>query len=404
MSDPAPGHHPIARVVCHSLLMIVGLATAFSVGSGDRQAAARDLPQDYASARAWLDGASAYQPLSELFDRYGFPPPAPDVMVRYNPHPPAAILLTVPFALTRFETAARLVVWTQLIALAFTWVLCYELFRPRIPEWTWATAGGLFGFWAPVWQGLAWGQPVGLLALATLGIWWLARSERAIGFGVLLAATILVRPFVAILIVLACGWSARQQSRAAIGLLGGGLIPFAALQIWPWEWYRVASYAGGYVSGCGSIPGVLNVGATGGMVCFVLAIGIFALLRWYGLPLDTTASLAAVAAMLAYPLAWFQYDTCLLPVIAWVVTRITMTGKRSALWALTAYLLLRTIPDLMPTPNGEGFAEVLARHKNWIQVIARGILLGAVVAVAPRPTTGESMPRQTPTQPTSGTT
>src|SRR5580704_2612942 len=138
MFDPALGPHPIERVVCHSLLMIAGLAIAFTLGSGDRRAAARDLRQDYTSARAWLDGDSAYRPLSELFDRYGFPPAAPDVMVLYNPHPPAAILLTVPFALTRFETAAQLVVWTQLVALAFTWVLCYELFRPRIPEWAWA--------------------------------------------------------------------------------------------------------------------------------------------------------------------------------------------------------------------------------------------------------------------------
>lgn len=380
MHDPALSSYSLARLIGYSFLTTVGLAITFILGSGDGRAAARDLPQDYVSARAWLDGDSAYRPLSELYDRYGFPPAADDVMVRYNPHPPVAILLTVPVALASYANAIQLVLWTQLIALALTWMLSYELFHPSVSAWIWSLAGGAFGFWAPVWQGLAWGQPVGFLALATLGIWWLARSERALLFGILLAATILVRPFVATLVVLACGWTLQQQIRAAIGMLVGGLIPFATLQIWPWEWYRLASDASGYVAGCGSIPGVLNIGATGGMACFVLAIGILALLRWKGLPLDSTASLAGVTAMLVYPLAWFQYDTCLLPVVAWIVTRIIATGNRAALWGLTTYVLLRSIPDLMPTPNGTGFVELLAHYKNWIQVIARGILLGTVIA------------------------
>jgi hypothetical protein len=372
------------------------LVVAFILITGDRRVAGRDLPQDYVSARAWLDGDSAYLPLTELYDRYGFPPAESDVKVRYNPHPPVAILLTIPFAVTRFEIAVRLVVWTQVVALAFTWVLSYELFRPRVSGWVWALAGGAFGFWAPVWQGLAWGQPIGFLALSTLGIWWLAQSERAVGFGILLATAILVRPFVATLVVLACGWSIRRQCRTAIALIVGGLSPFIALLIWPWEWYRVASYASGYVSECGSIPGVLHIGATGGMICFLLAIIVLALLGRYRLSLDSTASLAAVVALLVYPLAWFQYDACLLPAIAWVMARITATGNRSAFWALSAYLLLRTIPDLMPTVNGTGFVEILARHKDWIQVLARGILLGAVVAVATRPRSDELTMRRSP--------
>ena len=168
------------------------------------------------------------------------PAAAAEVMVRYNPHPPVAILLTIPMATARFEVAVQLIVWTQLVALALTWVLCFELVVARILGWAWAAAGSAFGFWAPVWQGLAWGQPIGFLALTTLGIWWLARSERAVGFGILLATTILVRPFVATLVVLASGWTIRQQCRATIGLLMGGLIPLWRTSDGSWDRYRVA--------------------------------------------------------------------------------------------------------------------------------------------------------------------
>jgi hypothetical protein len=106
--------------------------------------------------------------------------------------------------------------------------------------------------------------------------------------------------------------------------------------------------------------------------------------RRSGLPSDATAAISAVASLLIYPLAWFQYDTCLLPVIAWVIARIAVTEKRSALWILVAYVLLRAIPDVMPTPNGEGIVDLLARYKNWIQVIARGLLFAAVIVVTPK--------------------
>jgi hypothetical protein len=363
----------------HTLATFAVLACASYWVSHGRKVPVSDLPQDYASARAWLDGDSAYRPLGELLVRYGFPPPDPAVMVKTNPHPPVAILLTVPYAFTDFEAALEWVRWTQLVAIALTWALCYQMFRPPIPGWLWAVAGGAFGLWAPVWQGLAWGQPVGLLALATILIWLLARAEKPFAFGLLLAAATLIRPFVAINVVLACGWSARQQAKAVAGLLVGGLLPFALLGIWPWEWYRLASDAGGYVAGCGSLPGVLHLGATGGQVLYALATVVLAWLRWRGLGADETAALAAVAAMLAYPLAWFQYDTSLIPVVAWVAAGVAVSGNRVALWGLVLYLLLRTVPDLIPT-GGSGLVELLARGKNELQVLARAILLGAVVA------------------------
>ena len=135
----------------------------------------------------------------------------------------------------------------------------------------------------------------------------------------------------------------RQQAKALAGLLVGGLVPFALLGIWPWEWYRLASDAGGYVSGCGSLPGVFHLGAGGGQLLYALAAAVLAWLRWRGLGVDETAALASVTAMLAYPLAWFQYDTSLIPVVAWVAAGVAVTGNRVALWGLVLYLLMRTV-------------------------------------------------------------
>lgn len=217
----------------------------------------------------------------------------------------------------------------------------------------------------------------------------MARGERAFAFGLLLAACVLVRPFVAMLIVPACSWPRRRQLRTICGLLVGGILPFAIFGIWPWEWYQKASHAQGYVTACGSIPGVLNLGARAGIIFFGIATLIVTVLRRKGLPTDATCALASIVAMLTYPLAWYQYDSCLLPVVAWVVARITTTENRLALWTLSAYLLLRALPALVNSPGGEGVIEWIARHQNWIQVIARGLFLGAVIAVIPKRSGGE---------------
>jgi hypothetical protein len=317
-----------------------------------------------------------------LYVRYGIAHD-PERITQSNPHPPVAILFTVPYAFADYDKALAWLRWTQITAIALTWALCYRMFQPPVPAVAWSVAGGAFGLWAPVWEGLAWGQPVGLLALLTVSIWALARAEKPLAFGLVLGIATLVRPFVAIHIILACRWSVRQQGRMMAGLLGGGLIPFALLGTWPWNWYHSASVAGGYVAECGSLPGVLHLGAGGGQMLFAFAAAVLAALRWRGLGIDLTAALAAVTAMLVYPLAWFQYDTSLIPVVAFVVVRVVANGNRLALWSLVVYLLMRAVPDLVPA-GGSGLAEMMARNKQWLQVIARGILLVAVI-VAGRP-------------------
>jgi hypothetical protein len=129
---------------------------------------------------------------------------------------------------------------------------------------------------------------------------------------------------------------------------------------------------------------VLGIGTGGGVLLFGIAAGVLTVLRFRGLGLDAVAALAAVSAMLTYPLAWFQYDVSLVAVIAWVAAEVGRTGSRPALVGLALYLMLRMLPDIIPNPEGTGLVDVIGRNKAWVQVAARAILLGTVVAVARR--------------------
>ncbi|QDU19935.1 glycosyltransferase family 87 protein [Urbifossiella limnaea] len=342
-----------------------------------------DLVQDYVSARALRDGLSPYLPLDDLRDRAGLPPRPGHVLVTHNPHPPGAVLLTVPFAAADFGMALDRVRLLQLAALAVAWALCFRLAAPPLSGWAWALVGGAFGLWAPVWQGLDWGQPVGVLALAAAGIWQLGRSGRPLAFGFVLGFACTVRPFFALSCVVAMKWTRREQLAAFAGALVGGLVPFALAGTPPWEWYRLASAAGAYAAECGSLPGVLGLGTTAGVGLYAAAAVVLAYLRWKGLAADSTLALAAVAAMLTYPLAWFQYDVSLIPVVAWVAVTAHRANSRFALVALTLFVAARAVPDVIPDTGG--WADAVGHVKGWVQVAARAVLLAAVIRCANAP-------------------
>ena len=233
-----------------------------------------------------------------------------------------------------------------------------------------------------MWQGLDWGQSIGLLALAVAGCWALARDDRPVLFGLLLGFACTVRPFPAILAVVAAGWPVRHQVKAGAGALAGGLVPFAVCGIAPWEWYRLASDAGSYVGECGSLPGVLGLGTGAGVVFYAAAAAAIGAARWRGLDADSTLELAAVAGLLTYPLGWSQYDVSLVPVLAGLGVAAGRTHARRLRLGLAAFAVLRAVPDAT-AGSGNDVVEALARAKGWVQVAARGVLL-ATCAVAAR--------------------
>jgi hypothetical protein len=348
-------------------------------GTGD------DLVQDYVSARAWMDGADPTRPLDELRARVGLPPAGDAMKVAYTPHPPGAILATVPFAaLGDFSQALLAYQLAQLASIAIAWNWARGLVGSPPGAVAWAVCGGVFGLWSPVWQGVSWGQPDGFLALAAVGVWAAARSHRPVAFGVALGVACSLRPFFALLAVLAGGWPGRRAGAAALATAVTAALPFAVYRVWPWDWLRLASAAEVYVRDCGSVPGVLGLGAAGGMAVYAAAAAGLLVARLRGLPADATVAVGLVLAMLTYPLAWFHYDVILLPVVAWVFGRAEAAGDRWAVRGVAAYVLLRAIPTLDPALARDGGVGAVVQHQGVIQVAARVLLLAAAVRVSGR--------------------
>src|SRR5262245_23506589 len=154
-----------------------------------------DLVQDYVSARALLAGEDPYQPLQPLREQMGLPTPDRFTMkAERNPHPPMSVLLATPVAWLPFERAYPVVRVIQIVLLAIGWVWGSSIAGVR--SLPWSVVGGLvLGVWPPVWGGLDWGQPTGLIALLSVSLFYLAGTRRPATCGVLLAIACLVRPF-----------------------------------------------------------------------------------------------------------------------------------------------------------------------------------------------------------------
>ena len=381
------GHHAEsfstrAAYCCLTFILLFAtytLLTTIQPGNGV------DLVQDYAAARVWLDGDDPYMPLNHLRARMGLGPVHETVKVAHNPHPPGAILATVPVAwIDDFLVALRVLELLQLacVAVAWTWV---RTFVPHPPSgWKWAAAGGLFGLWAPLWQGASWGQPDGMLALAVVALWWTGRTDRVLLFGLVLGLACSVRPFFGIAAVVAIGWPLARMIVAGAMATAAVATPFALCRVWPWDWYRVASEAGAYVPECGSLPGVLGLSSQVGVFLYVLAVGALIAARLTGLSVDATVAAGLTLALITYPLAWFHYDVALIPVAAWVIFRVVESGDRVGRLAVASYLALRTVPDLEPGRPVATWVQLVDEHQNAGQLFARIVLLFAVIWMSRR--------------------
>jgi hypothetical protein len=382
---PCPSHNghraePFSTLAAYCCLTFVLLFATYTLLTTIQPGNGVDLVQDYAAARVWLDGDDPYMPLNDLRARMGLGPVHESVKVGHNPHPPGAILATVPVAwIDDFMVALRVLELLQLafLAVAWTWVRTFVSHPP--PGWKWAAAGGLFGLWAPLWQGASWGQPDGMLALAVVALWWAARTDRVLLFGLILGMACSVRPFFGIAAVVAIGWPVARMMTAGVVATVAAAAPFALCRVWPWEWYRVASEASGYVQDCGSLPGVLGLSTEVGVVLYVLAAAGLIAARLRGLPVDSTLAVGLTLALITYPLAWFHYDVALIPVAAWVIFRVSVSSDRIGRLAVASYLALRSIPDLDPNRPVATWVHFVDDNQNVLQVFARFVLLFAVI-------------------------
>jgi hypothetical protein len=107
-SEPRPAPVPPALrlgVLVLALVATVQAAATFGTLRAP-EVYRKDLLQDYLAARAVLDGKDPYRPMSVLTAEYVGPVPGALAFPHPTPHPPPALLLTLPLGLTSYPRAA----------------------------------------------------------------------------------------------------------------------------------------------------------------------------------------------------------------------------------------------------------------------------------------------------------
>lgn len=375
------------RVFAAQTLISIILAAIFYFGLGLQSPIhGDDFVQDYVSAWAMQHHAHPYDPHGALRAAAGVPFDERVVVVT-NPHPPGAVILTLPFVwLGHIDQAMYGLEWAQLVFLALAWNWLRLLHAAPVSGWLWAGLGGVLAFWAPIWEGIQIGHPCGLLALFATAIWWAAQREHAGAFGGLLGFACLVRPFFAIGCVVAGGWSSRRIALAALFTLLTVAVLFAVVGITPWHWFALSRSAAYYIERSGSLPGMLGLGTLGAIALYSVAAAGLLVARWRGLRTEDTLAIGAVLALIFYPLAWYFYDSALVPVLAYIMSR-TITqdtfATRFARYATLVFFLLRAIPMTYIDPTASG---------GWVgwwdatmferQLFARCVLLVGVIVLS----------------------
>lgn len=297
-----------------------------------------------------------------------------------NPHPPMCILLAAPLTSLSFDNAFLVSRTIQVLLLAIAWVWSTSLAGVR--SLASSIAGGLvLGLWPPVWGGLDWGQPTGLIAFLSVGLFHLLGTRRPATSGVLLAVGCLVRPFYAGVTGAAGAWNARDIVVAVLAFLAVVSGLFLAVGISPWEWFRRASTANTIASAGESLPSIFGMSLVAAMTGFAIWVAFVAVLARIGLLPRHAAALGLSGGMLWYPLVWFHYDVSLIPIALWAGSIAARQRVWIAVIMVAAYVASRSTP---PYP---GFAGT----PIWIPVCGRLTLLGAcgMICIFARSPTGE---------------
>jgi Glycosyltransferase family 87 len=295
-------------------------------------------------------------------------------------------LLTLPFAGLPFATAFLACKSVNIVALALAWNLAWLSFG-RLTRLS-VLAGGLVGLWAPLWQGLDFGQPVGLIALGMMVVWMVARGpdEKEPGgpgpsgrnsffSGLLVGMLCTLRPYFFILTAAAMNRSPRNLRCAVAGAVAGAGLMFAVVGITPWSWWLYhASGSSPYANIVGTLGGVLHLGSLGGIILYLLSWLILSWFRRKSLGVDVTMALAMGAILWTYPLAWYHYDVLMVPACVWIGLESHRRDERWPTFALMLYLISRAYPSVQ-----EHFYELM-----YLQFAGRTVLMMGLLKLAAR--------------------
>lgn len=179
---------PVVRTVIWGVLALLGLACFapslpnwFLPPTKNGNDAFGDFVQEWLSAKNFYAGVSVYDNQLRAFERH-----VPNVRVNpneclpYNAHPPASVLVALPFGLTDYKTAH--LAWnvvTFLVFLASLAVVLREL-DGGLYWWHAAPVLALVLWFVPVWENLQYGQ-ISFLIGGLFAFGW-AADRRGYGF------------------------------------------------------------------------------------------------------------------------------------------------------------------------------------------------------------------------------
>lgn len=155
-----------------------------------------DFFQEYSSARNLFNDRAIYQDMKSSLHRYLIGRADPTALhVEWNAHPPAAVLMVLPFAGLDFDDA--FLVWNFLSVDALVislWIACRAL-RIGLSPWSLCHPIVLLLLCHPLWEHMRQGQLNLVLLLLLTGMWASERSGRPRLAGVLLGLAAAIKLF-----------------------------------------------------------------------------------------------------------------------------------------------------------------------------------------------------------------
>lgn len=217
-----------AQAAALAVLLAVGSERLHAAFPSAARGEIFDFYQEWGSARNWLEGAPLYSHNGESLRRHlGLH--FITLNIRYNAHPPPAVLLAAPFGLLSYDAAFALwnVLSLALFALCF-WLFCRE-FKLEPPAWLLLPGLACLALYSPLTQQLQQGQLNAVLLSLLLGCWLAERRGQFAWAGAFLGLAASLKFFPAYLFLyflLRRRWSALAAGALAFAL--SNALAFAA--------------------------------------------------------------------------------------------------------------------------------------------------------------------------------
>lgn len=330
-----------------------------------------DFIQEWLSARNAFAGEPIYGDQLDALARHWpeFRPQDPGSVLRFNAHPPAAVLVALPFAQLGYQDAhfAWNIVTFALFLVSI--VLVARELMDRVRPWVVLCGLSILLFALPVHTSLQQGQLNFLLTFLLMVAWVADRRGYLIASGLLvgLAAGLKLFPGFVLLYFLASGrW--RATVGFAIGAVGINLAALAAFGMGAFETYLrdVIPSLQQFQTGWRNLsiygwmlrlldPHVVQVGpeaerypTLARLITVVASIGVVLLVVWQAWRSRRTDdpdrgwATAIVGMLLVSPITWHHYLVMLLVPLGILAARLEFRLLRVAGWVVLVVLLLGT--------------------------------------------------------------